>query len=84
MDSDEKRELLQILEERTMSDWHRRRRRLLAAEARLREMGNFNLADIVERARSGKPLTTDQFIVANFGFLPGEYRREPPETPVRS
>ncbi len=72
MDSEEKRELAQMLEERTMSDWQRRQHRLLAAEARLRANGNFDLAEIVEKSRSGKPLTTDQFIVAHLGLLPDD------------
>jgi hypothetical protein len=30
------------------------------------------LAEIVNRARTGKPLKYDEFIVANLGMLPGE------------
>ena len=74
---DEARELLELFAESELSDWERRRRRMRAAETRLgmREGGRFNgkgLVEIIARARTGKPLTSDQFIVANCGFLPGD------------
>lgn len=58
-------ELLRLLEERTLSNWDRRKRRLervpldVAAEALI-------------KARRGEPLTEEEFIAANLGFLPGE------------
>ena len=50
-----------------------------AAEARLGmwEGGRFNgrgLAEIINRARAGKLLKDDEFMIANFGLLPGERR----------
>jgi hypothetical protein len=77
LNDDETRELFELLEESARSDWKRRCRRLRAAETRLgmREGGRFTgkgLAEILHLARKGEPLTLDQFIVANFGFLKGE------------
>jgi hypothetical protein len=50
---------------------------LRAAEHRLGmwERGRFTgkgLAEILQQSRSGKPLTSDQFIITNFGLLPAE------------
>jgi hypothetical protein len=39
------------------------------------ERGRFTgkgLAEILQQSRSGKPLTSDQFIITNFGLLPAE------------
>ena len=79
LNDDEARELLELLEESKLSDWERRQRRLHVATARLGmwEGGRFigkGLAEIVNRARTGKPLKYDEFIVANLGLLPGERR----------
>ena len=78
LSTEEKEELCQLLEERTMSDWERRRRRLLAAQARLFGVdkhgmpSNDGVGELLERARKGMPLSDDQYAVINLGFLPGE------------
>jgi hypothetical protein len=89
LNDDEARELLGLLEESDLSDWERRRRRLRAAEVRLGmwKGGCFigdELTEIINRARTGKPLTYDQFIVANFGLLPGELRSTEPRERERN
>ena len=77
LNDDEARELLELLAEAELSDWERRRRGMRAAETRLgmREGGRFTgkgLAEIIERTRTGEPLTSDQFIIMHAGFSPGE------------
>lgn len=81
LNEDERLELLALLEESVLSDWERRRKQMHAAEARLgmREGGHFNgreFAGIIHRARTGKPLTHDEYIVANLGLLPGELKEK--------
>jgi hypothetical protein len=77
LNDDETRELLELLEESKLSDWERRQRRLQMATVRLGmwESGRFigkGLAEIVNRARTGKLLKYDEFIVVNLGMLPRE------------
>lgn len=79
MNFDEKVELIQLLEARTLSDFERRKRRMLAAQARLWGVDAkgapslSGLADLIAKARKEEgPLTRDEYIVVNFGFLPGE------------
>ena len=74
-------ELLELLEESKLSDWERRERRMRAAERRLgmwegEKFIGVGLAEIIFKARHGKPITQGEFIIANFGFLPGEFRRD--------
>jgi hypothetical protein len=59
----EKRELVRLLEYRTLSDFERRRRRLLAIPLSV-------VPEALERSRKGLPLSTEQYIAANLGFLP--------------
>jgi hypothetical protein len=60
-----KLELVRLLQERTLSNWERRKRRLeriplaVAAEALI-------------KARKGEPLTEQEYIASHLGFLPGE------------
>ncbi len=66
-------ELAELLEYRTRSSFEIRRERSIAAEMRLGmwENGRFlgrGLAELVERARHGKPLTRDEWIVTHAGF----------------
>lgn len=90
MNFDEKVELIELLEERTLSDFERRKRRMRAAEARLWGIDNkgqprlTGLAELISKARHNtfayekgryddiQHLTRDEFIVMNFGFVPGE------------
>ena len=60
-----KRELVRVLEVRVLSNFERRKRRLQAIPLD-------GLAEAIEKARKGLPLTPDQYILANLGFLPGE------------
>ncbi len=63
MTAAEKRELATLLEYQTLSDFQRRKRRLLAIP--------FNvIPEALERARKGLPLTTEQYIASHLGFLP--------------
>lgn len=63
-----KAELLILLEERTLSNFERRRRRLLRIP-----MSVVTVA--VEKARKGQPLTLQEYIASHLGFLPGELER---------
>jgi hypothetical protein len=72
---EEKVELIELLEHRTRNPWEIRRERLIAAEARVGfwKNGVFvgeGLAELIEAARRRRPLTREQFIVANIGMLP--------------
>ena len=60
-----KLDLAMLLEERTKSNWERRKRRLELIPLE-------GVAVAIERARKGLPLTLEQYVVANLGFLPGE------------
>jgi hypothetical protein len=55
MSESEKRELASLLEYRTLSDFQRRKRRLLAIPLSV-------VPEALERARKGLPLTTEQYI----------------------
>jgi hypothetical protein len=73
MTPEEKLELAELLKYRTRSSFEIRRDRCVAAEMRLGmwENGRFvghGLAELVERARHGKPLTQDEWIVMRAGF----------------
>lgn len=63
MSESEKRELARLLEYRTLLDFQRRKRRLLAIPLSV-------VPEALERARKGLPLTTEQYIAANLGRLP--------------
>ncbi len=63
MKKEEKLELLRLLEERTLSDWARRKRRL-------ERIPLSSVAEALERDRKGLPLTTEQYIASHLGFLP--------------
>jgi hypothetical protein len=63
MTDSEKRELVKLLEYQTLSDFERRKRRLLAIPLSV-------VPEALERARKGLPLSTEQYIAANLGFLP--------------
>jgi hypothetical protein len=73
MTPEEKLELAELLEYRTRSSFEIRRERCIAAEMRLGmwEGGRFvghGLAELVEKARCGRPLTRDEWIVMHAGF----------------
>ena len=65
MTDSEKRELIHLLEYRTLSDFERRKRRLQAIPMSI-------VGDAIERAHKSLPLTTEQYIAVNLGFLPGQ------------
>jgi hypothetical protein len=70
---EEKIELAELLEYRTRSSFEIRRDRAIAAEMRLGmwEDGRFvghGIAELVGKARHGKPLTRDEWIVMHAGF----------------
>jgi hypothetical protein len=78
--SDEKQELAKLLEFHTLSHFEKRERRFRAAQIRLCGGVDKNgdprmmeeLAVAIAKARNGRPLTRDEYIVTHFGFLPGE------------
>ena len=59
----EKRELASLLEYRALSDFERRKRRLLAIPFTV-------VIEAFERDREGLPLSTEQYIASHLGFLP--------------
>jgi hypothetical protein len=63
MTDSDKRELITRLEYRTLSDFERRKRRLLAIPLSV-------VPEALERARKGLPLSTEQYIAAHLGCLP--------------
>ena len=63
-----KLELALLLQERTLSNWERRKRRLERIPPDVAAAGMI-------KARKGEPLTLEEYIGANLGFLPGELRR---------
>jgi len=65
MTESEKIELMQLLEERALSDFERRRRRLLAIPVE-------RVGPAIRKAREETLLSREEFIVVNFGFLPKE------------
>jgi hypothetical protein len=74
MTPEEKLELAELLKYRTRSSFEIRRERCVAAEMRLGmwENGRFvghGLAELVEKARLGKSLTGDEWIVMHASFL---------------
>jgi hypothetical protein len=70
----EKRELVKLLEYRTLSDFERRKRRLLAIPLSV-------VTEALERARKGLPLSTEQYIAANLGCLPPHPGKLPGDVP---
>ena len=66
-----KHELVRLLQEITLSNWERRKRRLERIPAAVAAEGML-------KAQKGEPLTLEEYIGANLGFLPGE--REALET----
>ena len=63
-----KAELMMLLQERTLSNWDRRHRRLLRIPMDV-------VGRAVGKAFRREPLTLEEFIAANLGFLPGERER---------
>ena len=57
--------LLRLFEFRGLSPFERRKRRLQSIPLDV-------AAKALENARKGLPLSTEQYIAANLGFLPGE------------
>jgi hypothetical protein len=63
-----RQELAALLEERTLSNWERRKRRLrlIPTEA---------IVSGLLKARKGEPQTLEEYIGSHLGFLPGERER---------
>jgi hypothetical protein len=64
-----KEELVRLLEERTLSNFERRKRRLQSIPLDI-------LPEALNRARDGLPLTREQYIASHVGFLPEEGEME--------
>ena len=60
-----KAELVMLLQERTLSNWERRRRRLQRIPMDVVLLG-------VAKTRKGEPLTLEEYVASHLGFLPGE------------
>jgi hypothetical protein len=58
-------ELARLLQQRTLSNWERRKRRLQRIPI------DVVLSGLV-KARNGEPLTLEEYIASHLGFLPGE------------
>jgi hypothetical protein len=63
-----KLELVMLLQERALSSWERRKRRLERIPPTVAAAG-------LIKARKGEPLTFEEYVGANLGFLPGERER---------
>jgi hypothetical protein len=63
-----KHELVRLLQEITLSNWERRKRRLEGIPPEVAAQGMI-------KAMKGQPLTLEEYIGANLGFLPGERER---------
>lgn len=61
----EKVELVSLLQERTLSNFERRKRRLEGIPLDI-------TAEALIKARDGEPLTEQEYIASHLGFLPGE------------
>ncbi|NDQ55467.1 MAG: hypothetical protein GZ088_00170 [Acidipila sp.] len=66
MTEQERWELATLLEERTLSNFERRRRRFNAASQ------SASFATAITKARKKLPLTVDEYVLSHVGFLPGE------------
>ena len=60
-------ELARLLQERTLSNFERRKRRLQRIPMEVVVSG-------VTKARKGEPLTLEEYIASHLGFLPGEWK----------
>jgi hypothetical protein len=76
MNPEEKEELMNLLEERTLSSFERRKRRL-------QQVPIESVAEAVSRARHGLSLTRQQFIAAHLGFTPEELQKPEWRSEVR-
>jgi hypothetical protein len=63
-----RQELAALLEERTLSNWERRKRRLKLIPTEVVVSG-------LAKARKGEPQTLEEYIGSHLGFLPGERER---------
>jgi hypothetical protein len=65
MTTAEKEELVMLLEERTLSNFERRKKRLEAIPLKV-------VCEAFELIHRGMPVTLEHFVALNLGFLPGE------------
>jgi hypothetical protein len=76
VNTDELEELELLLEESRLSDFERRRRRLITATVRLRAEGS-DLAQALQKARGGEALSDAEFVATHLGFTRKEWGRKP-------
>lgn len=62
-------DLLRLLEEKAMSSFERRKRRLAAIPMEV-------VTTALQKARAGEPLNRQEFMASHLGFLPGELAAE--------
>jgi len=58
-------ELARLLQERTLSNWERRKRKLERIPLSV-------VTEALRKARKGEPLTLEEYIASHLGFVPGE------------
>ena len=77
MNTDEREELELLIEESQLSDFDRRGRRMIAAEAAIKAAGG-SIADALNKARLRKQLTDDEFVLSYLGFTRREWESGEP------
>jgi hypothetical protein len=88
MKAEERDELVALIEEAQLGDFERRNRRAIAAEMSLgmwhegKFVGN-GLAELLNKARFGKPLSDDEVVVLNAGFTRRDLANGEPEKEIQ-
>jgi hypothetical protein len=77
MNTDEREQLELLIEESQLSDFDRRGRRMIAAEAAIKAAGG-SIADALNKARLRKQLTDDEFVLSHLGFTRREWENGEP------
>lgn len=83
LSNEEARELVELLEESALSNWERRRRRMIAAEERLAKVSPDFIVQALKKARWGGPLSEDEFLVTHLGFTRRECASGEPEREIQ-
>jgi hypothetical protein len=79
LNQNEEQELSALIDEMGCSDFERRRRRMLAARARLEEAAKSEgrtgagFAKTLAKERNGEPVSDDEFVLSHLGFTRKEW-----------
>jgi hypothetical protein len=74
LNENDEQELSALIDEMSRTDFERRKRRMLAAQARIEEGAKLEgrtgagFAHILAKVRKGEPLSDDEFILTHLGF----------------